>query len=81
MPINRSPARGGGGRGYRVGPKEATTTERRDNPTTIEAEIVGEFLAQRGAPASVIDAWKRVIRRIEDGGETGAIRSLREDVA
>lgn len=28
----------------------------------------------------MLDAWKHVIRRMGDGGETGAIRSLREDV-
>ena len=81
MPINRTPAGGGGGRGHRVGHESATTIERRDNPTTTDAEIVGAFLAQRGASAGVIDAWKRVISRIGDRGETEAIRSLREDVA
>ena len=54
---------------------------RRDNLTTTETEIIGEFLVSRGAPARVMDAWKRVIGRMEDGEETGAIRSLREDVS
>ena len=61
--------------------ESATTIKRRDNPTTTDVESVGAFLAQRGASASVIDAWKRVISRMGDRGETGAIRSLCEDVA
>src|SRR6266536_2085288 len=81
MPLSRAPAGGGDGRGHRVGPEEATTTERRDSPTTTEVEIVGAFLAQGRASARVMDAWKRVISRVGDGGETEAIRSLREDVA
>jgi hypothetical protein len=31
--------------------------------------------------ARVIDTWKRVVSSVGDRGETGAIRSLREDVA
>jgi hypothetical protein len=81
MPLNRAPAGGGDSRGHRVGPEEATTTERRDSPTTTEVKIVGAFLAQGRALARVIDAWKHVISRIGDRGETGTIRSLREDVA
>ena len=37
------------------------TIVRHDNQTTTDAEIVGAFLAQGGAPARVMDAWKRVI--------------------
>jgi hypothetical protein len=44
MPISRAPARGGNGRGHRVGPEEATTIERRDSPITTDVEIVGAFL-------------------------------------
>ena len=73
MPISRAPARGGDGRGHRVGPEEATTVERRDSPITTDVEIVGAFLAQGGASARVIDAWKRVVSSVGDGGETGAI--------
>ena len=81
MPINGTLARGGGSGGHRIGHGEATTTVRRDNQTTTDAEIVGAFLAQGGAPARVMDAWKRVIRGIGDEGETGAMRNLREEVA
>ncbi len=49
------------------------TTVRRDSLSTIEVEIVGAFLVERGALARVIDAWKRVISRIGDRGEIGAI--------
>jgi hypothetical protein len=45
MPLNGAPAGGGGGRGYRIGPGEATTEERRDNYTSTETDIVGTFLA------------------------------------
>jgi hypothetical protein len=60
---------------------EATTIEQRDSLTTTDVEIVGAFLAQGRASAKVIDAWKRVISSTRDGGETGAIQSLREDIA
>ena len=52
-----------------------------DNQITTDAEIIGVFLAQGGAPARVMDAWKRVIRGIGDEEETGAICNLREEVA
>ena len=54
MPINGTPAGGGSGGGHQIGHGEATTTVRRDNRTTTDAEIVGAFLAQGGAPARVI---------------------------
>ena len=73
MPINRALTRGGRGRGLWIGPEEAMTIVWYDNPTTTETEIIGEFLVLRGASARVIDIWKRVIGRIEDGGEIGAI--------